>query len=394
MPYSQKKVYAYAPLIFAVFSLGFYIPYKTQYMVVRNMGVNNLPPGTRIDPAALYWGLLNVKTMTKSEYWALTTNPQIVAKELFEQCPLRREAFLREVKPFFETKLMEEYYTTEHYSICKLYDEATYIIFHYQSNSGVQSGYLIGKTAIEKVKEDQGFLLGAYTQAESPSVILFTNELLERLLRSREKENEEAVSITQSEGENTPPQMSQSENANRSQVEATYLERLEKNKSVFTHDMIVAHLSKGKSVGRTIWGSVLLFLSFYALIFSIMGITTGLFPVLLITLPLFGVCLYFGVKNIKMAKKNRHLLKNGQYKIVKVVCTRQVEQAVYDSDGHFCGYDYVHHFSNGDQLELHYPFAVRDDPVYLVYFSDYKKICGFYNGIEYVPANDLVIEQP
>ena len=33
----EQSVYAYAPMILAFFSIGFYIPYKKQYILVRNM---------------------------------------------------------------------------------------------------------------------------------------------------------------------------------------------------------------------------------------------------------------------------------------------------------------------------------------------------------------------
>lgn len=47
----EQKVYAYAPMILAFFSIGFYIPYKKQYILVRNMEIKNFASGTRVSPS-------------------------------------------------------------------------------------------------------------------------------------------------------------------------------------------------------------------------------------------------------------------------------------------------------------------------------------------------------
>ena len=118
-----------------------------------------------------------------------------------------------------------------------------------------------------------------------------------------------------------------------------------------------------------------------------------MFILTVIGLPLWAVLTYFGVKNIKISKKNRNALTTGQYKIVKATCIKRVDEQQTDADGDPCGYQYIHHFSNGDVLKLGYVFAVKGDTVYLVYLNDNKKISTFFNAIEYVPADNLAIEE-
>ena len=149
----EQKVYAYAPMVLAFFSIGYYIPYKTQYILVSNKGIQNIAPQTRVSPLILTSGLFNVEIICKSKYQAIIGSPQIIANELYAQTEPRREVFLKEAKVFFETGLIEEIYHTDDLSICKFYDNEMFALFHYESHSGVRCGLLFNEVYIEKIKE-------------------------------------------------------------------------------------------------------------------------------------------------------------------------------------------------------------------------------------------------
>ena len=386
----EQSVYAYAPMILAFFSIGFYIPYKKQYILVRNMEVKNYAQGTRVSPSFLAQGILNIEILPKSKYSAIIANPQIISNEIYAQIAPRREAFLRETKPFVETGLIEEIYYTDRLSICKLYDDESYILFHYESHSNIQCGLLFNKDFIEKIKEDDSFLLESYIQMDNPNIVFLTNELLERLLRNRKNtqgDNHEKLE----NGKLASDDETSSETEQN--AESNYISEVNKNKKVFTSEMIASRLKSGKCTWRLVWGIILLYFSIGGFCLTVGGIGSGMIVLTVIGLPLWALLTYFGVKNIKISKKNRSALTTGQYKIVKATCIKRVDEQQTDADGDPCGYQYIHHFSNGDVLKLGYVFAVKGDTVYLVYLNDNKKISTFFNAIEYVPADNLVIEE-
>lgn len=376
----EQRFYAHAPLIMAFFSPGFYIPYKTQYILVRNMEAKNLAPGTRVPPPFLKLGLINIEIIPKSKYSAIMKNPQILSDELYAQKAPRRKAFLREINPFVATGLLEEIYHTDKLSICRLFDNKNFILFHYESHSGVQCGLYIKEEHIKKIKEDDSFLLESYIYTKNPSVTLLSNELLERLLRYRKNQNTENTDI-----KNTFEA--------KDDVEARYIDKVNKNKKVFTREMIASKLKSKKCTWRMVWGIILLYFSVGGFCLTVGGICSGTIILTVIGLPLWILLMYFGVKNIKISNKNRRTLTTGQYKIIKTTCTERLKETQTDSDGNSCGYSYSHFFSNGDALILGYTVAVEGDEVYLVYLNDNEKISAFYNAIEYVPADDLVVTE-
>lgn len=384
----EQSVYAYAPMILAFFSIGFYIPYKKQYILVRNMEIKNYAPGTRVSPSFLTHGLLDVEILPQSKYSAIIANPQIISSEIHAQILPRREAFLREAKPFFETGLFEEIHYTDKLSICKLFDES-FILFHYESHSNIQCGLFFNKDFIEKIKEDDSFLLESYIQMDEPSIVFLTSEVLERLIRLRNNRTENIDEANKNE------KLEGHENSDnlKNEAETNYINEVNKNKKVFTKEMISSRLKSGKCTWRLVWGIILLYFSLGGFALTLLGIGTGMIIATIIGLPLCILLIYFGVKNIKISNNNRNSLKAGQYKIQKVTCTNRVDEQLTDADGDPCGYSYIHHFSNGEILKLGYVFAVKGDTVYLVYLNDNKKISTFFNAIEYVPADDLVIEE-
>ena len=380
----EQRVYAFAPFIMAFFSLGYYIPYKKQYILVRNMEIKNLAPGTRVSPLFLTLGVLDVELLPKSKYLAIIANPQIISGEIYAHMLPRREVFLREAKPFLETGLLEEIYHTDRLSICRLFDNESYILFHYESHSGIQYGLIFNKAYIDRIKEDDSFLLESYIQMKNPSVIPLTNEVLERFLRRRN--SSECSGELKAEETKTNADV-------KNEVVNNYINELNKDKKVFTREMIFSRLKSGKCTWRMVWGIILLYFSLGGFALTIGGIGSGMIILTVLGLPAWVLLTYFAVKNIKISTKNRNALKTGQYKIQKVTCTEMIKEQRTDEDGDPCGYEYVHRFSNGDDLKCNNMIAVEGDTAYLVYLNDNKKISAFFNAVEYVPADDLVIEE-
>lgn len=246
----EQKVYAYAPLILAYFSLGFYIPYKKQYYLVHNMELKD-PEGTRVPSGFLTFGLLNVESIPKSKYRAFIEDPQIISDELYARNLSRRERFLNEAKSFFETELIEEIYHTDTLSVCKSFDNDCFMLFHYESHSGIQFGLILNNDYIEAIKSDDSFLLESYICIENPKYVVLSNELFERWSMLRNKLN-----AKKTEGGKADTEGSKDGNDGIDETEKAYMDEVNKNKNVFDRDSISARLKSKKCTRKTFWGCV------------------------------------------------------------------------------------------------------------------------------------------
>lgn len=386
----EQRIYAHAPLIMAFFSIGFYVPYKVQYILVRNMGIKKIPSRTRVPSSFATLGVLDIEVIPKSKYSAVISNPQIISDELYAQIIPRREVFLQETTSFVETGLMEEIHHTDYISIYKLCNDEDFILFHYEGHSGVQCGLLINKDYIEKIKEDDSFLLESYIHAKDPNVVFLTTEVLERLLRKYKNKVKQSTEISEGKTESENIEIAAD---TKLEVKKDYLDEINKNKKVFTKEIIASQLRWQKCTWRMILGIILLYFDLGAFALLLLGIGTGMVIASVISLPLGGLLTYFGVKNIKISNNNRKALELGQYKIIKVTCTSCVAKQLTDEDDNPCGYSYTHQFSNGDTLKRENALAVSGDQVYLLYLNNKKKISAFFNSVEYIPATDLIIEE-
>ena len=368
----EQKVYAYAPLILAFFSIGYYVPYKTQYILVPNKEIKNIAPKTRVSPSFLTNGLLNFEIIPQSKYHAIISNPQIIANELNARIAPRREAFLNEAKLFFETGLLEEIYYTDDLSICKVCDDETFVLFHYESHSGVQCGMFFNKDYIEKIKEDPGFLLESYIGMDAPKMLFLTNEVLERLLRIQKENPDKKDALTNTES-------------------LEVLSRVNQNKKVLTKDIIEQTLNRSSSKPKKAFGIIFCLPALGAIELAIAGFATGLFVMGIICLPL-GIWLwYIAIKKIRQGKKNKENAMRGQYKIVQAACISSTKEVREDEDG--TTVFYTTKFSDGESQTLNYSSGVEGDTFYLVYLPESKKVNAIFNSIEYVPSADLLIEK-
>lgn len=360
----KQNCHAYVPIVF-FFSPFFYFPYKTQYIIVKNMTMPNTPCNTKVSPQFLANGLLDVDIITPREYKEIQNNPLVVAERFSSYFGEKRATFIRETKPFFETSLMEEVYYDNKISICKILKDS-YIIFHYQSYSNKQCGMLFNKDFVDRIIQDTSFLLEEYLNVQNPSIVLLTDELLERLLRDNKNSEQDNEKIQQ------------------------YVEQNENNKKILTRQIIEQRIYASSCRGGMVGGILLLFPALGGIELGIASVVTGMFWGLIFLVA--GVaCLYFGIRNIRRSNKNKKNAMRGSYRIIKSTCVEHKEQQEYDADGDPCGTSHIHKFANGDDIKLNSVFAVTGDIVYLVYLEGSNKINGCFNGIEYKPAPDLQI---
>ncbi len=340
----------------------FYVPYKTQYYLIKNMVAPNIAKGSKIREEAISYGYLNLEPITKAKYKALLANSQAFSDEIYESICKSREMFCNDIKPYVDTEILEEIYHTDRLSICKVLDDA-YFLFHYARETGYQRGIIIGEENIEKIKVDDSFLLGAYVCAkEVPTDVVELNEkTLERLLKSSNNTESEAAQKVVAENN--------------------------KYKKVLTADVISNSLKGKSSTSKMVLGIIMCFFSVGGFEMLIAGIALMMIPVAIIGLALGGVLLYFGVKNIKTSKRNAANLQKGNYKVIKTLCTGYVN----------CSNDetisFVTKFENGAQATMNRPLGVNGDTFYLVYLEGAKAPNAFFNGTEYIPASNLIIEE-
>ncbi len=340
----------------------FYVPYKTQYYLIKNMVAPNIAKGSKIKEEAISYGYLNLEPITKAKYKALLANPQAFSSEIYESICKSRKMFCDDIKSYVDTEILEEIYHTDRLSICKVLDEA-YVLFHYARESGYQCGIIIGEENIERIKADNSFLLGAYVCAEEvpTSVVELNEKTLERLLKSSNNTESEAAQKVVAENN--------------------------KSKKVLTADVISNSIKGKSSTSKMVLGIIMCFFSVGGFEMLIAGIALMMIPVAIIGLALGGVLLYFGVKNIKTSKRNTANLQAGNYKVVKTLCTGYIDCSTDEA------ISFVTKFENGAQATMNHPLGVNGDIFYLVYLEGSTFPDAFFNEIDYIPAENLVIEE-
>lgn len=260
---------------------------------------------------------------------------------------------------------MEEVYYDNKISICKILKDS-YIIFHYQSYSNKQCGMLFNKDFVERIIQDTSFLLEEYLNVQNPSIVLLTDELLERLLRDNKDSEQQSEKIQQ------------------------YVEQNERNKQILTRQIIEQRIYASSCRGNMVGGILLLIPALGGIELGIASVIMGMFWGALFLVAGLA-CLYFGIRNIRRSNNNKKNATRGSYRIIRTKCIEHKEQQEYDADGDPCGISHIHRFSNGDDIKLNTVFAVTGDIVYLVYLEGSKKINACFNAIEYKPAADLQI---
>ncbi len=357
----KQKKFACVPLVPFVCPF-FYVPYKTQFYLIKNMVAPNIAQGSKIREEAISYGCLNLELITKAKYQALVATPDVFSEEIYESVCKSREMFCNDIKPYVDTEILEEIYHTDRLSICKVLDE-TYLLFHYARKSGYQRGITVAEENIEKIKTYDSFWLSTYVCAENVSarVVELNEKTLERLLKNSKNINSEAAQQVVAENN--------------------------KNKKILTADIISSSIKGGSCTSKRVWGIIMCFFSVGGFELLIAGIALKVIPAAILGLALGGVLLYFGVRNIKTSKQNTTNLLAGNYKIIKTLCKG------YDDCSDDETVSFVTKFENGAQVTMNHPLGVNGDIFYLVYLPDAKAPNAFFNGTEYLPDDNLRIEE-
>lgn len=364
----KQKQYAFLP-VFPFFSLFYYIPYRTEYFLVKNIGTKEIVPGARIYSNILDYGIANTEKITKAKFNAIQQNPQTISKEIEEVELNYRSTFLRETEEYFNNNLFEEIYSSDSFSIC--HHEDVYILFLYSSVNGFQRGLILNQELCEKIiaQNDNSFIVDSILTTEpdtvSNLVAVLNDTLLERLLRDKPKAEENTSQET--------------------------LERTNSKKVLLTKEIIEKKLLQSCSTSGKVVGWILLFFALGAFELTIFGFVSGLIVMGIICLPLGSWLTYKGISNIKNAGNNKTKILKGQYQIIKSICmnvnvvTNETDEGISRS--------YTHEFSTGEKIQLGYSFCVKGDPVYMVYVDGSKKLNAYYSGMTYIPDDNLKVEE-
>lgn len=355
----KQNTYAFMPII-PFFCPLFYIPYKTQYFLIKGINAPNISPKKKINDSTLIHGLFNMELLTHAKASALQKNPQIFVGEVQEEYSKLRGRFLENAAPFFEAKLMEEVFFNERLSVCKLM-EKNYFLFFYTSKIIVPQGILIAENSIQNIIADPSCLLGA----TSLNYLTLDHVTLERLSRSNQTVDFKTHEKT--------------------------IERANHKKQLLTKEILEQSLQKEQASTKKIFGWILCFCGVGALELTIAGFVTGALMVGIISLPITILLFYFGVKKIKRSKLNKAAVLNGQYKVLKVLCTNVVENEYETDSGFSC--TYTVEFANGHAHTWNDKVAIAGDAFYLIYLNGTKEPVAYYSAVVYHPADDIVVEE-
>ena len=373
----KRNHHAYMPIL-PFFSLFFYVPYKTDYYLLKNVSAPSFRRGQKVQGTVLDVGLVRMEQITKAKAVALQKNPQIVAQELSGQAEQARCAFLEEAKPYFDAGLMEEIFPARHLSVCKL--KGACILFHYAKLSDSYIGVRLKDEFVDKVKRAPSFLLEDYLTVDPEAMVnclvILCDELLERLLRQEKQDCDPA-----------PRGESKVDTAEAERI----VSRINRNKTPLTRAVIEQTLNRSSATPPKTVGILLCIPALGALELGVAGLVLGMVPGGLIGL-VVGIWLsYLAIKKLKQSSKNKRNPMFGQYRVVETVCIDVLENVHEDEDGTTTSY--ITKFANGESQTGDHPLGVKGDLFYLVYLPDSQKANAIFGGMDYMPSPDVLIEK-
>lgn len=361
----KQKHYAYFPVFpINLFCLFFYIPYKTEYYVIKNLQASEIKNGDIIYSTALDLHIVRSEKVTKAYAEALQKYVLTLENEVDGAA---RQIFLQDTKKFFETGILKELYFTEGFSICSL--KGNQVVFFYEKDSA-QVGCDVNDDYTETVKTNPNFLLDLFLTGNPQKILDSTLELtedaLERIIRKDQDlpKNDAAEQI---------------------------LNQRDNEKAPITIDMIESTLKTKTSTSKKVGGWLLCFLALGSLELGIFGMVGGIFIMGIIFLAIGIWVGYLGIKKIRQGKQNSKTIQNNQYKIIKVECTSVTEEEQISDEG--VSYYYRTTFANGYSVTLNNRIGLARDFFYFVYLDGVKEPVAYYNATYYHPAPELVFEE-
>jgi len=353
----MQKHYCFMPIIPLV-SLFYYIPYKKQYYLIKNVTAKTPEKPLRINNAVLGSMVLKAEPITYGEYNSLLSDPDSFYSKLLAESEKDRNAYAEDVSHFIGSGIFEEIRRTENEAVIRT-KGGTYILLHYSRGEGGQRGIVINKELYEKLEEDSSELFMAYIEVPKlfENTVELNDALLERLLHASEYK----------------PHLS-SEGAKRAQ------EEVDSDKTVITKEMIANALKSKFVTSKLVWG---IFWCFMCVLLAVCGIAGGIITILMFSVAGGGFAGFLGVNYIIEHRKNKRMLAEGTYKILKVPCVK-IEDT---SDSESTSFDCI--FANGERISGGSPVCIVGDCFYFVYPGNIKSTDVYYNAMSFIPAPDL-----
>lgn len=353
----KKYVTSFVPVNF--FSLFFYVPYGVRYHLVKGAAA----PRETAEPSNFtdIEGLFHDRVLTKKAYLALRSDLQSLAAEAAAENAADRAAFLEAAQPFFKAGVLREILCGAYHSILTSPEVPDFsVLCFYSGKRETQRAFLPGEALAERFRQSPSDPEVWQGLAACDSFLTLDAATLESFLRVYRK----AASGTQPDA---------AEAQRESAVYDQAMEDLNARKTPLT-DEVIADGLRTFPRWKSIAGVVLCILASDCVIAAVAGLGTGLFVLTIVFLPLFFLCLHFGIKKIKQGKAYRKTIRERTYRIEKATCT-----GVVQNDEGMCFYQ----FDNGVQSN-----AVKGSralkpgtPAYFVSLDEKSRIV--FSGMDY-----------
>ena len=369
VPFSvlKKEHYAFMPVV-PFFSLFFWVPYRVEYYLIKNIDMSVRRPRERM--ADFYTdvpGLYNIRKISAGELKRIKYDPSIVASIYTSELSSDYSAFCEAVKPFVDNGLIVEDFHTPDYSIFTYCENVTVkLLFAYSGSAESQVGLIIPTEKIAEMMKNPSFSLSMIymNPGDEISYLPLDKVTLERLLRNKKSDPViDDVHNTEYKTDNSTEQA---------------IRDVNNQKEKLTHGVIVSAINK-KLNNKIAFGGLLIFLSIYGFLGAIAGFVSGLIPLGIIGTVLGPALLYYGIRRIVRANRVGNDAKAGKYSVKLLKCT--MEKQLGDDDDMSITHVYI--FEDGTKITHdigNIPMGIGDY-AYFVYYGEKKPV--LFNALEY-----------
>lgn len=329
IPYTvyREKKYMTSVVPVSFFCIFNYVPYGVRYHLVKGA----VAPETS-DPAIFtdITGLFRHRVLTKDAYLALRNDLQTLAAEAAAENAADRTAFLEAAQPFFKAGILREAFCGGYYSILTSPEKQDLCaLCFYSGKRETQCAFAPDAALAERFRQASADPAIWQGLVACDSVLALDDATLETLLRA----NQKAASGAQPDA---PAAQRASDGFDRA------MEDLNARKTPLT-DEVIADSLRTFPKWKTIGGVVLCVLASDCFVAALAGLGTGLFVLSIVFLPLFFLCLYYGVKKLRQGKAYKKTIRERTYRIEKATCTGTVP----NGEGL-----YLYTFDNGGKPEF------------------------------------------
>jgi len=356
----RQQYYAYIPILHFI-SPFYYKSFHAKYHLINNVDGSKLDDDSLTAGYLLKTDLLLSEEITEERMNALMADPSLHAAQLQNDLRAAKAAVDTAVAPFVEKGVLKPLYSDSHIAIFTATDNS-HILCHYTKPIDKPIMLFFNPKVIEEIKKPAE-LFPIYARSSDYIENLFIaneqvlNALIENGLTTDEKLAEEAA------------------------------RRVEESKTVITRETIAATVLGRYYKVKRFWGYTQWFFALGCVELTILGIATLLIPIAVIAAPLGVFLIIRGRRNVKNAKLNKQRIENGEYRVIKTVCT---DVTMQENDE---GPDtYTTTLLTGESYSTTVRIASKGDFFYLIYMEDYKAAVAYFSGASYRLADDIIPE--